>query len=690
MANEFTAKDIKNILQRRKKTAILTFVICFSILICIVMLLKPKSIYQSEAAIRIGKSEKGSIRSPSITTAAYMIKSFEVLVATAKKFALIPESISKEDILASDLYMNAIKNLENKIETENETKEILLIKVIWEDPIMAKNIANSIAKIYEKIDFYEKNRSIIEEKKSIEKKLKQKEIELEKTRNDLRNYRLNLNLADVGSDTKIIVEDIIDKQKKIKMIIKIISSMNDGVKILKNQIAQKRYVGWRAREVAHNKIFFKLNDKIENLILEEHTLLIDYNPEHPEVRAVKEQMAIITRQMLGEIESEIVQYEEELRLLEKDIIELRSQLEKIPDQAKKYAIMEENIKTAEELSNKLALRYQNICIQESGMVSNIELIRYAIVYKYPINQVTILGNIILGSFLAIIFAFLGGMIHEVVDTIPHRLDELAEIFGVPLLATISSWDSPEYIRAIKKKYPSISREDRIRYLSLSSHFMFDSIIAEQYRSIVPNLLMHHKEKGIRVVSILSALDDEGSSVFASNLAIALSQTGRTSVLVEIDFRNPSIHKLFGIENSPGLKDILIQHNDFDMVIRKVTDLILGEINPNHLMLSPGLDNFFLLTSGGSVENPSNYINSVYMEETIKKLKDTFDFVIINTPPALIYSEAFIAVAKADATILLTEYEKLQRKILHNFRAQLETLKVKVIGLVVNKIKKDIM
>jgi len=79
-----------------------------------------------------------------------------------------------------------------------------------------------------------------------------------------------------------------------------------------------------------------------------------------------------------------------------------------------------------------------------------------------------------------------------------------------------------------------------------------------------------------------------------------------------------------------------------------------------------------------------------MEETIQKLKDTFDFVIINTPPALIYSEAFIAVAKADATILLTEYEKLQRKILYNFRSQLETLKVKVIGLVVNKIKKDIM
>lgn len=698
MAAEFTVKDIRNILIRRKKTIILTSVISVVILFGIVFFSKPKPIYEAVSAIKIGRPVTpmaevllGGKASPpvSLNAASSIIKGFECLSAVARKFNIIPSTVTKDEIITSSKYMREIKNLESMINTspDKSSSGVLIIRVHWSNPQVAKDMANSIAEIYEEIDFYERNKSIIESKKIIEEKLNQEEMELEQNRENLRNYKLNLELGDVINDTKVIVDRIVEKQRKIKSLQKEIPILTEGRKILEKQLVNSRYLGWNHIGATYTfNIFANLNEKLKDLRLKELTLLIDYNPEHPEVKAVREQMGIVIKQMLADIEIQTAQYKEELVLLEKTIADLQPQLKEIPDRAKRQSILERNVKITADLCDKLAAKLQELSIKESEMVSNVKLVRYAIEQNEPINRVTTTGNFILSLFLSIVFGFIGGMIHEALDTIPHRPEDVADIFGVPILTSISRWVSHDH-EAVKRKYPGISTKDRERYLSLASHFLVDSSIAEQFRVVVPNLLMQRKENGIQVISILNAIKEEGSTVFASNLAISLSQTGRTAVLVEMDFRNPSLHNLFGIENTPGLQDILLGNCELDMAVKKVTDLILGEINPKHLMAPPGLDSFYLLTSGGKVDNPSNYLNSLNMEETIEQLKNAFDFVIVNAPPALIYSEAYIVVAKTDATILLTESEKLSRKVLHSFRDQLETLKVRVLGLVVNKTKK---
>jgi Mrp family chromosome partitioning ATPase len=124
--------------------------------------------------------------------------------------------------------------------------------------------------------------------------------------------------------------------------------------------------------------------------------------------------------------------------------------------------------------------------------------------------------------------------------------------------------------------------------------------------------------------------------------------------------------------------------EWETAIRRITDLMLGEIQSRHLFFPAGLDNLYILTSGEKVENPANLVNSARMEATIARLRDFFDFVIMDTAPALQSSETSILATKIDAAILLTEHEKLPRGTLVKFRGHLEQLKVKVAGLVVNK------
>jgi Mrp family chromosome partitioning ATPase len=379
-------------------------------------------------------------------------------------------------------------------------------------------------------------------------------------------------------------------------------------------------------------------------------------------------------------------------LLRKDLILTKERLKGLPDQVMEFSILERDVKNAEELHAKLAVKFQEVSIRESELVGDVKLVRYA-VEGGQVNRVTTTMNFILSSFLAIIFGFVGGFLHEAIDTIPHKPEEISDIFGIPLLTNITIWkEVPDNLKKIKSRYPGISEENRRRYLSLATHFLPDSLTAEQYRAVTPNIMDYSdsREEKLKVLSVLSSLNEEGTSVFAANLAISINQTGHTVVLVDTDFRNPTIHELFGINNEPGLRDILLGNYKWDVGIRKITDLMLGEMDPEHIMATPGLDNLFIITSGGVVENPSQYLNSTRMEETLKNLSETFDFIIMDTPPAMIYSESFITAGRSDAAILLTEFERLPRKTLQSFRTQLINLKIPLLGLVVNKVRTEVI
>jgi capsular exopolysaccharide synthesis family protein len=701
MAAEITLKDLKGIVVRRRNTIIITSMISLIIFYTIIYFSKPEPVYESVAAIKI--EEKPSIMEllalgqrgyrRDINTAASMIRSFEVLFAIAKKFGLIPSNVKKKDALNIPKYMAVIKDLESRITTEQEKGggNILLIKVRWSDPVTSKNIANAIAEKYIEIDFYEKNKSIITSKQTIEKKLKQALVDLMKKREKLRNYRMRLELADITSNQKVLITNFVDKRKRIEELNKNNITIDDKISILRDNLKKGKLTGWIHTGVgAVANVLFQLNSQLNALRLKESNLLIHFNPEHPEIKAIREQMKAVLDQMIRELESQKLQNLKEIELLRKDLILTKERLKGIPDQIMEFSTLERDVKNAEELYSKLAGKYQEASIRESELVGDVTMVRYAVKGR-QINTVTITMNIILSSFLAILFGFVGGFVHEAIDTVPHKPEEISDIFGIPLLTNITIWkDVPDNLKKIKSRYPGISEENRRRYLSLATHFLPDSLTAEQYRAVIPNILDHSDslEEKLKVLTILSPLNEEGTSVFAANLAISISQTGRTVVLVDTDFRNPAIHELFGINNEPGLRDILLGNYEWDTGIRKITDLMLGEMEPEHLMATPGLDNLFIITSGCVVENPSQYLNSSRMDETLSNLSDIFDYIILDTPPAMMYSESFITTGRADAAILLTEFERLPRKTLQSFRAQLINLKIPLLGLVVNKVRRE--
>ncbi|MBI5326777.1 MAG: polysaccharide biosynthesis tyrosine autokinase [Deltaproteobacteria bacterium] len=694
---DYTIKDVRDITRRRRKTIVIVSVVSALLLFSIILFSKPEPIYEAEAAIKVEKvTTVGELLTgvtkmgdPAITAIA-MIRSFHVLEAVAKQAGMIPPNIKTEDVLESPQYMAVIKDMENKILPGKDPRggNIIIIKTQHTVPATAKKLVSLVAESYRKVAFQERNKNVIEEMKIVANKLAEAEVNMTKSREKLNSYRKSLELTTITDEHRVILDRYIDRKRRVDDLRFRIARINEDIKILKSGLTLNDAKNWIYTPTGENVgIIFALNSTLKDLKIKEDSLLTHYTPLHPEVIAVREQKSGIVRLMITDLEAEMEQHEEEMRVIEDDMKLTYDKLKAIPDAGKMYSILEKDVSANEELYNKILLKQQEVTVKKAEMAEEVSMVSYPVDPKVPINRVTFIGNAIVSFFFAVIIGFIGGFIHEAVDTVPHKMESLAEMFGIPLLTTISDWNKPEMFKLVRNKYPDISDKDTMRYLSLSSHFLSDSAVVEEYRAVVPNLLLMAKESDIKALAILSASGGEGATIFAANLAVSLAQAGRTVALVDANIRSPGIHELFGIKNKPGLTDILMGNYEWENVIRKITDLMLGEIQPSHLLSPAGLDSLYILTSGEKVENPSNFINSKKMETTIEMLRNSFDFVIIDTSPALQSSETSILARKVDAAILLTEYEKLPRFTLLKFRTHMQDMKVKLAGLVLNKSKK---
>ncbi|MBI5682448.1 MAG: polysaccharide biosynthesis tyrosine autokinase [Deltaproteobacteria bacterium] len=692
---EYTIKDAVDIFKRRKRTVLITSVVFILLSVSIVVYSMPESIYEAETAIKIEKvTTLGELLLGRVTvgdymaTAEAMIKGYDILYSVAKKVGLVPLDVKKEKALATPKYIGIIKEMEERITVEKGRGNILLIKVRHTNRLMAKNIANTVAETYKEMVFYERNKNILELENLVGVKLSESELKLQKSREALKLFREKLEFITVLDEQKFIIDAYAVKQKKLEELRIIHVFLQEKVKALSSgkhleeEVSKLAFIpGGLGESIA------TLNSRLNGFKLRENELLLYYTEGHPEIAYIREQKNAVIKQMMQDISMREKQIADEIKLLENDTNALQIRMKIIPDVALKYSVLEKDVAVNEELYNKIVALHQDAAVKKTEVSEEVTVAKYAVEPSIPVNRVTFIGNIIISSFLAIVFGFVGGFIHEAFDTIPHQTASLAELLGIPILSVISDWHTSNIFNLVGTRYPDTSEQDIMRYMSLPAHFISDSAISEQYKTVVPNILMISKEKDIKVVAILHGIQGEGATAYAANLAISISQTGSSVVLIDANFKSPGVHKLFGIKRQPGFTDVLMGNYEWDTAVMRITDLMLGEIKPQHLLSPLGLDNLYILTNGERIENPSTFINSERMDKTIEALKNFFDFVIIDTSPILTDSEASMLISKVDAAIVLTEFERLSRRALLKMRSQLENMRVKLIGLVVNKTKK---
>ena len=172
-----------------------------------------------------------------------------------------------------------------------------------------------------------------------------------------------------------------------------------------------------------------------------------------------------------------------------------------------------------------------------------------------------------------------------------------------------------------------------------------------------------------VIAVSSAMAGEGKSLSSVNLAYSLSQLDKKVLLVDCDMRRPSLCSKLPIRKDPGLSNYLTGQNGLPVVIQecRVDD--------------EGC--FDVIASGWTPPNPIELLSSHKMAETLKELKETYDYIILDLPPVGEVSDAMATAKLADGILLVVRQDYCNTVALSNAIGQFNFIEARILGIVMN-------
>lgn len=196
----------------------------------------------------------------------------------------------------------------------------------------------------------------------------------------------------------------------------------------------------------------------------------------------------------------------------------------------------------------------------------------------------------------------------------------------------------------------------------------DIIQSEEFRTLRTNIEFAQINHKIKNLLVTSSIHSEGKTTVATNLAHVMGQTKNKSVLiVDGDLRRPSVHRAFDLKNTVGLTSLLMDESlRLDDVIQQSEDLFLS-----------------VLTCGPIPPNPSELLSSNQMIRLMEELSDRFDFVIYDTPPVNLVTDAKILAMKADGVLMVVRENYTEKKQLVSAQSELQTVEANILGYVFN-------
>lgn len=194
-------------------------------------------------------------------------------------------------------------------------------------------------------------------------------------------------------------------------------------------------------------------------------------------------------------------------------------------------------------------------------------------------------------------------------------------------------------------------------------------VREAFKTIRSNLLFTLATKESKAIAVTSAMPDEGKSTTCVNLAVVLAETGAQVLLVDCDLRKPTVHRMFHLSSDKGVTSILCGINKIEQAL--------------HENVKANLD---VITAGPISPNPSELLGSTQMSEFLKIVQKAYDYVVLDTPPLNVVSDALLVSQQIAGLLMVTRQEQSRHDQLRKAIGSCEFANVNILGIVVNDVK----
>lgn len=492
-----------------------------------------------------------------------------------------------------------------------KSSNVLLVSLVDRNPIFAADILNAILIEYINYDLSQKRISGDQTIDFINSQLDflNKRVEISGT--ELENFKKKRQILNPSSNSSLQVSKLTEIQSQLNTL------EIEGLYI--QQLLEQ--VSTQPAKISYNlNLEGKTDALLSNLIYEFNILLSQkqknlslYTPDSEPIKEIDRQIGTLKDAIVQNIKALKNRNQTNRTYYFNQLQEVNQELYKLPADEKEFVNLKSNFETDQTVFQLLSQKKLEAQITRAAVVPGAVTVEKAGVGSRLISPVPgkmYTYGIMIGFFTSIVLIIAARLLNPYI----YDKNTVEDLSNVPIIGII-------------RKFPDYIDQNNTQTLSLSQP---KSVFAESVRSVRTNLSFLASEKDSKVICITSEVSGEGKSFVSVNLASTLALIEKKVILIAADLRKSKLHRTFGVKNQVGLSTYLSNQST-------VEDIILHSDNN-------GLD---FITSGPVPPNPSELLHSERLKILLEELKKTYDFILIDTAPVGLVSDAIPLIRQSD-------------------------------------------
>lgn len=513
--------------------------------------------------------------------------------------------------------------------------DVLEVSYVSPDPKLARAVVNAMMAVFIQENVQANRTAAIAAQSFVASQLPASEAKVSEIESELRQFKEANGIVDLVEESQNTVRTLSTVSDSLTQLRSELADKTAQFSNLQQQLRLNPQEAYAVGLVSESPGVQESIQALQTVQAQLSIALTRYREGHPEIASLRSQesalLALLQNRVgltlgaspaalpaddlqAGELEQSLIasylQLDAERAGLEQRINELssaqasqQSRARLLPRLEREHRELERRLDAAQTTYETLLASRQEAQVLENQNVGNARIISLADLPEESVSpslKLYLLAGGIVGALLGIALAFLADLLETSVKTVT----EGQTLYDYPLLGVIPNWRK-RATRNRELEAPRIIVKERHRVP-----------LVESYQSLQANLKFSYFDGSLKVITVTSAVGGEGKSEISANLALTLSQLGHSVLLIDADMRSPVQHHIWDISNLRGL-----------------SNLVAGQL-PLKQAIVKKEPNLHLLPAGSIPPNPLAIIESKRMASMLEVCKQTYEYVIIDSPPLL--------------------------------------------------------
>ncbi len=559
-----------------------------------------------------------------------------------------PSNTNKYFFIFNDIG-SLTNNYRNKlnIATNDKRGTVLTLSTTGLVPQMEADYINKLMEVYIRMGLEEKNQTAINTINFIDNQLSTVVDSLRRAEDKLQIFRLNNKVVDLtteGSAIKSKLEKVQEDRATAEIQLRYYKYVQDYIQKRKDfkDVIAPAIMG------ISDALLNSLITELSRLYSERSILIMNAQDDNPSLTLLNAKIQNTMKALQENINEIINSAKISLNEISNQEASIEEELQKLPVTERRLLNIQRDFKLNDQIYNFLLQKRAEAAISKASNVADNKVLdeasAYSTVQIAPLESKNKMVAIVLGLLFPLSILFLLEFFNNKINDVKV----IEKLTKVPIFGSVGHND----------KSSDIPVADNSK-----------STIAESFRALRTNLQYILRDKEKKVICMSSTMSGEGKTFCVINLAAILAQAQKKTLLLSLDLRKPKIHKIFNIDNKVGLSTYLIGKTSYEDIIKPTN-----------------IDHLYVSVSGPIPPNPSELLDTELMEKFITRAKNEFDFILIDTPPIAIVTDAILLSRYSDANIFVIRHNYSPRDVLYLVDELSNKRNVPNIGILINDVK----